>query len=328
MLDSMGFVELSFGAVSMPRRRIGQEVFGFGAEMGRRSGLEELSALIEWSVIERLLDRIHCATKGEPAWPPLALFKALLIAVWHDLSDVKLSEALDDRASFRRFCGFSTTEATPERTAFVRFRKQLLACGLDKELFNEVTRQLKAKAVKVKTGTLVDATVIASASRQDSEAAWSGHRSRKAIHGFKAHVGADAETAIVEELSVTPGNIHDGRAGHSALPDNPGDVYADSGYRGQVFASAVLAKGGAPKVVQTGAWGRPGDDTLRALRSWNYSVQRVRCRIEKIFGTWKRSYGLRRMRWKGLAKATLQVRLTALAYNLKRTMTILTVVSV
>ena len=81
-------------------------------------------------------------------------------------------------------------------------------------------------------------------SHQDSEAAWSGHRSRRAIHGFKAHVGADAETAIVEELSVTPGNVHDGRAGHSALPDNPGDVYADSAYRGQVFASAVLAKVG------------------------------------------------------------------------------------
>ena len=56
MPDSMGFVELGFGAVSMPRRRIGQEVFGFGAEVGRRSGLKELSALIKWSVIERLLD--------------------------------------------------------------------------------------------------------------------------------------------------------------------------------------------------------------------------------------------------------------------------------
>ena len=52
-------------------------------------------------------------------------------------------------------------------------------------------------------------------------------------------------------------------------------------------------------------------------------MQRVRCRIEKIFGTWKRSYGMRRMRWRGLAKAALQVRLTALAYNLKRTATIL-----
>jgi IS5 family transposase len=85
----------------------------------------------------------------------------------------------------------------------------------------------------------------------------------------------------------------------------------------------VQAKGGFPHVVQTGIWGREGDGALQKLRSWNYSVQRVRCRIEKIFGTWKRSYGMRRMRWRGLAKAALQVRLTALAYNLKRTATIL-----
>ena len=50
---------------------------------------------------------------------------------------------------------------------------------------------------------------------------------------------------------------------------------------------------------------------------------RIRRRIEKIFGTWKRSYGLRRMRWRGLAKAALQVRLTAMAYNLRRAMGIL-----
>ncbi|WP_246777003.1 transposase [Microvirga sp. VF16] len=62
---------------------------------------------------------IYAAAKGEPAWPPLALFRALLLAVWYDLSDVKLAEALEDRASFRRFCGFAAHEATPERTAFV-----------------------------------------------------------------------------------------------------------------------------------------------------------------------------------------------------------------
>jgi transposase, IS5 family len=53
-------------------------------------------------------------------WPSLALFKALLLSVWYDLSDVKLAEALDDRTSFRRFCGLSGAEPTPERTAFVR----------------------------------------------------------------------------------------------------------------------------------------------------------------------------------------------------------------
>jgi IS5 family transposase len=53
----------------------------------------------------------------------------------------------------------------------------------------------------------------------------------------------------------------------------------------------------------------------------------VRCRIEKIFGTWKRSHGLRRMRWRGLAKAALQVRLTAIAHNLKRASRIMTLSS-
>lgn len=70
-------------------------------------------------------------------------------------------------------------------------------------------------------------------------------------------------------------------------------------------------------------WGRPGDDTARKLRRWNYEIQRVSCQIEKIFGTWKRSCGLRRIRWLGLAKAGLQVRLTAIAYNLRRTLTLL-----
>jgi transposase, IS5 family len=58
-----------------------------------------------------------------------------LIAVWHDLSDVRLAEALEDRDSFRRFCGFSRFEPTPERTAFVRFRHLLVGLELDRALF-------------------------------------------------------------------------------------------------------------------------------------------------------------------------------------------------
>nr|WP_223292077.1 transposase [Defluviicoccus vanus] len=50
---------------------------------------------------------------------------------------------------------------------------------------------------------------------------------------------------------------------------------------------------------------------------------RVRGRIETIFGTRKRSYGLRRMRWRGLTKEAAQVRFTESAYNLKRALTIL-----
>ena len=163
-------------------------------------------------------------------------------------------------------CGFAAQEATPERTAFVRFRRALIAQGLDRRLFEAVTRQLKARAITIKSGTLVDATIIASASKDDDEARWVKHRGRDAVHGFKAHVGADADTALVEAVSVTPANVNDGREGPAALPDDPGDVFADSAYRGQHYTQAVRGKGGVPRVAATAMWGRTTPRPWRGSR--------------------------------------------------------------
>jgi IS5 family transposase len=78
---------------------------------------------------------------------------------------MKLAEALENRASFRRFCGFSATERTPERSAFVRFRAELLRRNLDRVLFAPNTQS-----------TLVEATLIASASiRYNDQARRAGH---------------------------------------------------------------------------------------------------------------------------------------------------------
>jgi transposase, IS5 family len=312
----------------MAHRSIGQEHFGFASGSRGSSSLDELDGLIDWKPVAALVGRLYPAPKGEPGWPPLAMFKALLLSVWYDLCDVKLAEALDDRASFRRFCGFSRAEATPERTApertaFVRYRSVLVARGLDRAVFEAVTAQLKARAVTIKTGTLVDATVIASVSKDDADGRWVKHKGKPAVHGFKAHVGADADSTLVEKVSVTPANVNDGRSGPDALPDDPGEVFADSAYRGPHFAEAVRARGGTARVVATGMWARDEAEAASRLQAWNQPIHRVRARIEKIFGTWKRSYGLRRMRWRGIAKATAQLHLTAIADNLKRTKSIL-----
>lgn len=307
----------------MAYRSIGQESLDVVASSRSSASLDRLSGLIDWGRIATLLEPLYPASKGEPAWPPLAMFKALLLAVWHDLSDVKLAEALDDRASFRCFCGFSRNEATPERTAFVRFRRALIAHALDRRAFEMVTAELKGKAITVKTGTLVEATIIASASEADGDGHWVKHKGRAAVHGFKAHVGADASTALAEKISVTPANVNDGRAGPDALPNDAGDVFADSAYRGSYFGDAVRAKGGTPRIAATAMWGRDEQETLARLDAWNAPIHRVRARIEKIFGTWKRCYGLRRMRWRGLARAAAQVHFTATAYNLKRGLNIL-----
>lgn len=309
----------------MAHRSIGQDCLAFSGQDQKSSSLDDISALIDWQPIAALLGSLYAAPKGEAAWPPLAMFRAMLLAVWYDLSDVKLAEALDDRTSFRRFCGFSIHEPTPERTAFVRFRRELASHSLDQALFEAVTGQLKSRAIRIKTGTIVDATIIASQTERDDEARWVKHKGRKAVHGVKAHVGADATTALVEQIAITPANINDGRAGPDAIPNDPGEVFADSAYRGNHFRDAVRSKGGTLRVAATSMWGRDEQETLAQLKAWNDDVHRTRGRIEKIFGTWKRSYGLRRMRWRGLAKAAIQIHVTAIAYNLRRTLNILAV---
>ncbi|HEX6010552.1 MAG TPA: IS5 family transposase [Geminicoccaceae bacterium] len=306
----------------MARRRIGQEDLIARPEARAASSLSELSALLDWAEIDRALVGISAAVRGEPGWPPPALFRGLLLATWHDLSDIRLAEALDDRASFRRFCGFAAHEPTPERTAFVRFRRELARRGLDRALFEAVTRQLEAKGVTVRAGTLVDATLIPSASiRGDGEARWAGHRRRRPVHGYKAHVATDAGAGPVRGVEVTAANVHDAAELEAVLPSEPGDVYADSAFTGRPAERVIIGRGGRPRTVWTGVWGRR-PEALARLEAHNAAVRRVRCRIEKVFGTWKRSYGLRRLRWLGLAKAGLQVRLAAMAYNLRRTVTL------
>lgn len=296
----------------MARRCIGQEQLAIAGEIPLRGGtsLDEIAALIDWAELDGLLMDISAPARGELGWPPLALFRALLLATWHDLSDVRLAGALDDRASFRRFCGFAAQEPTPERTAFVRFRAALLRRGLDRALFEAVTRQLDAHGV-------VDATLLPSASiRCDGEARWAGHRRRKPVHGYKAHVATDQDAGLIRGVEVTTANIHDAAELAAILPDGPGPVYGDTAYSGSNPEAAIRGRGSTPHVTHKSTWGGPA--ALARLEAHNAEVRRVRGRIEKVFGTAKRSYGLRRMRWLGLARAGLQVRLAAMAYNLRR----------
>jgi transposase, IS5 family len=305
----------------MAHRGIGQEEL-FVSEV-RTAGLDGLDAGIDWGRIEGLLGTIYAARKGEKSWPPLSLFKALLLAMWHDLSDVRLSEALEDRASFRRFCGFSRTEAVPERTAFVRFRTELAQReGLSARLFCEVARQLQAQGLMVRQGTLVDATVIAAAAGpDDGEAGWNVTGKRGPVKGYKAHIATDQGSALVTKVHVTPANVQDGHGMAAVLGARPGAVYADRGYDWDALRQAVMDRGGQPRIMR-----RIGPKASLARReaitAWNAAIAPIRAGIEKVFGTTKRSYGLARARWRGLAKTSLQIHLTFTVYNLRRATTL------
>ncbi len=129
-------------------------------------------------------------------------------------------------------------------------------------------------------------------------------------------MASDQEAGLIRGVAVTTANVHDAAELDAILPEASGPTYGDSAYAGARSEGIIRARGGTPLAVHTGIWGGP--EALALLKAHNAAVRRVRCRIEKVSGTMKRSYGLRRMRWRGLAKAGLQVRLAAMAYNLRR----------
>lgn len=93
----------------MAVKRTGQLGFADGL-LGPGAGstaLDRLSGLVKWSRLEKLLAPLRDGGPGRAAWPPLVLFKALLLQSLYGLSDRELEEALLDRLSFRRFCGLS-----------------------------------------------------------------------------------------------------------------------------------------------------------------------------------------------------------------------------
>src|SRR3546814_7960572 len=75
----------------MARKRIGQLGWGDAAisrrRKQRRDRLTEIAALLDWRPFEALLSEIHSSRRGEPSYPPLAMFKVLLLQRWYDLSD-------------------------------------------------------------------------------------------------------------------------------------------------------------------------------------------------------------------------------------------------
>src|SRR5262249_49384593 len=130
---------------------------------GQNQGLEQLAAVLKWRPLERALAAIYDSERGRPAYPPLVLFKCLLLQQWYQLSDAQLEEALADRLSFRRFAGLPLDQEVPDHSTISRFRAQLAVRKLGERLFAELNRQLEVRGFLLKKGTLIDATLIAAA---------------------------------------------------------------------------------------------------------------------------------------------------------------------
>jgi len=129
----------------------------------------KVNNLIDWSPIEKKLECLYDPSNGRPSYPPLMMFKALLLQQWFNLSDRGLVEAIADRLSFQSFLGLSIVDPVPDDTTFTRFRQKLQEKGLLEELFSILDSEFDRLGLLVKRGSFIDATIVQAQRRPSSK---------------------------------------------------------------------------------------------------------------------------------------------------------------
>lgn len=290
--------------------------------------LDKINRLVDWKPLEAGLSRIYSSPTGRPSYPLLVLFKCLLLQTWYNQSDYALEEVLDDRLSFRRFVGLAASDRVPDHSTFCRFRTQLVQLGVFESLFNELNRQLDKRGLFVKKGTLIDATVIEAApkkpnqnedgtagkSSQDPDADWTKKGGRY-LFGYKAHVGVDQGSELIRQIAMTPAHVHDGEMLGKVICGDELWAFADKAYDSAKNHEILERKNIKNGILMKANVGRPLSGIEKMC---NRVLSKLRCPVERIFGTLKRSYHYCRARYLGLKKNTLQLTLMCMGYNLRR----------
>jgi IS5 family transposase len=252
--------------------------------------LVDTGNLIDWHVFRPTLESLYdnkTGRGGRPNIDVIIMLKALFIQQLYNLSDEQLERELTDRISFRAFLG--AAEIIPDSTTVWLFRERLAERGKDKEVWNELQRQLDAMNLMVKKGVIQDATFITAdpghakkdtprgdeaKTRRSKDGTWA-KKGTKSYFGYKAHGEIDVDYGLIRKIEVTTASVHDSQVD---LAEGGQVRYADKGYFGAETK-------GYDAAMRKATRGHPlsCNDEMR-----NKRISKIRAPVERIFAFIKR----------------------------------------
>ena len=319
------------------------DIFSFesAARIGENNIFRKVDALLNWPLIDRLLRAgLKRSGLGPQGYEPLLLFKCLLLGQWHGLSDPKLEESLRVRLDFMLFAGLELHKPVPDETTHCRFRNALVRAGVFDPLLGEVCCQLEGHGLKVKEAkaAIIDATLIKSAARPrkeieappqdreeeetpddqgplqfsaDADARWI-KKGKKSMLGYKGFARTDGE-GFIDHVHVTPANTAECTQFETMIEGTHAQrILADKAYASKANRASLKGRT-RDGIMRKAARGRP----LRASeKRFNRLISKRRFRVEQVFGTLKRLFGLHRARYFGIKKTHAQMVMAAISSNL------------
>ena len=279
----------------------------------KREFLDEMNLVVPWAELVALIAPHAPALGAKGGRPPFAVETMLRIHFlqqWFNLSDPAMEEALYDTALFREFAGLDMGEDhLPDESTILRFRHLLERHQLSLQLLATVNATLTAKGLLLKSGTVVDATLIAAPSstkNSSGERDPEMHQTKKGNQwhfGMKAHIGVDAESGLVHTVIGTAANVNDVTQAGALLHGQETSAFGDAGYRGA--DKRPEAMGPTWFIAMQPGKRRALDLTKKWARLLEKAEQlkaSVRAKVEHPFHVVKNLFRHRKVRYKGMAK--------------------------
>jgi IS5 family transposase len=286
----------------------------------RERFLRRMEALMPWARLEARIRPVYpTGERGRPPYPLALLLRIHCVQLFYNLSDPAMEDALYDSVAVQRFVGLTARGPRPDETTILHFRHLLERHALGEVLLAEITRHLAAQGLRLREGTIVDATILdAPASTKNRAQARDPemHQVKKGnqwYFGMKAHIGVDAQTKLIHSLATTSANVHDSQVIGELLHGEERGVWGDSAYQGQGKVIREVAPQAQDFIQQKGARYRPLSEEQRAR---NRTQSKVRAKVEHPFQVMKRVFGFTHVRYRGLVKNTHRVQVTCALVNL------------
>ncbi|MCF8837671.1 IS5 family transposase [Xanthomonas campestris pv. campestris] len=300
-----------------------QLTFGDAEGLGKRKQtrreifLAEMEQVVPWQQLLGLVAP-HYPVSGRPGRQPYALARMLrihLLQQWYALSDPAMEEALHEIPTLRRFAQLGGLDNVPDETTILNFRRLLETHGLAARMLEAVNAHLARKGQSLRSGTIVDATLIAAPSstkNADHARDPEMHQTKKGnqwYFGMKAHIGVDEFSGLVHHVHCTAANVADVTVTHTLLHGKEDSVFGDSGYTGadkrEELQDCEAAFFIAAKRLVLQAIGNKRERARE--QRWEHFKASVRAKVEHPFRVIKRQFGYTKVRYRGLAKNTAQV---------------------
>jgi len=299
-----------------------------GKTTRRERFLAEMNAVIPWSRLVALIEPHYPkAGNGRQPIPLERMLRVYFMQQWFNLSDPQAEDALYDIEPMRRFAGVELAEDTvPDETTILRFRHLLEKHQLTETIFAEVRALLEERKLLVKSGTIVDATIISAPSstknvgkQRDCEM----HQTRKGkqwYFGMKLHVGASKQ-GLVHSVATGPANEADITRLGDLLHGEEDELYGDQAYWSEDHRQHCKQAGIRYRVNRRA---KPHSQ-LSPYDKWvNRSRSRRRAFGEFPFHVVKQLWGFTKVRYRGIYKNTVRAfAMFALAnlYRVRRRLT-------